>query len=541
MANIPIASVPRVQRTGVKPLRVSSRALGARGRAFGQAGQLVGQVSKQVERLGQQKRLAEDIAAIADADRIMKTSSAEYQTKISQEGDETKWLDTWGSQKKKTRNAILNQPLRPEVKRQLEIQLDNWETDGDIKAGGQVEIRGIQRSKAKILTAAELDLENGDIEAYKEKIAALVAGRMMDPDDAPAAIAKGERIVDNLLVKGDILEDPRGTREILEKVISGELKGQANPYLNLSPEQLTAALNNARKEETQQRTKLIDGFMLAAAANDNPELFVGQDIKSDTVLWAEATIKHANKDLTDGQLISLRNTLFDSGSKQANVPVSSQIRKDIAKANFGILSQNDSIDLFGEIEGRIIESNLPNEARLLKELQDKRDRKGVYSNSASSIKITELEKHTTELFDQTKFFRSAPFFKEGEFDDDNPEHIEREWQSYTDTLDSIRAVHDKDGDKTQSEIWDLVMNRPGRPDNVKRAVGSLVSFENKSREGRGISLRDENLQGEDVMRQAIEQIIREKGGEVDFREFFKVEPVLPSPKPKVSGRTRGRG
>ncbi len=395
MVELRVARAPgRVLRaeTGVQ---ISEAALTAPGRGLVSLGQDIGQVGAFFQEFAKQKAVADDFKHRIE----FESQRIKHDRNVREElrgVDEDKWVETYQKRMGEFLTGAGGQSLK------------KMSTGGQERVGGNhtlwlennitvVQTNAFKTSSAKIAASLQETLDErallGDVPQGIADIDEAVQVKAISPGRAVTLKKEFLGKVDNIRADASIRANPRSAREVIEDQLSGELKGQAAPYPNLTQPQLRAAHNRARAAEAKQKSDLYNEIVLKSEVGKAPELFAQGGAKTGNQLWQESLKLHENGDINDKQLISLRNSLFDPASKQMNTGEASRIRKKIFATNFDNMSTNEIIDAFGEIEGELFDAGLPNEVQraIYTTLQNNRDGKGAFSTPENKSKLTRLQ------------------------------------------------------------------------------------------------------------------------------------------------------
>jgi hypothetical protein len=214
-----------------------AQSLGSAGREIAGA---VTEVSKKIQ-------AARDYTVAADADRLMRQTSASFRESLQGRTDEDQWSEQWVDKSNKVRETIFEQNphLSAAAKRQIDVNLKDWASAGGIEVKTLANKQIINRSQQKIGLAADEAVKDGDENGMRQLIDGGVQHRLFFPEQGEAMKRQYANRMDEYAARNFIEQSPASAAQYL-----GE-KGKNGSYTNLtrlSPDQRDRLLTEARKK-----------------------------------------------------------------------------------------------------------------------------------------------------------------------------------------------------------------------------------------------------------------------------------------------------
>lgn len=232
-------------------------AMGAAGRSFGQA---LANTGETINQFAAKKQEATNYATFVDADRQLKESFAGFQDELQKRGDESNWVPDWQKRQVEVEKQLGVEKMAPVVRERLGPQLAVWRSQTTMQVRSQVTAREISRAKGQIEVAAELDVKNGDIDSYVEKIKGGEQRGLFSPHEAEAMIASGKSKAEYYAATDAILADPLVAMEALKARTGDDGKEFAN-FTAVDPVQRKTLIDAANVAVQRVRAETYQGLI----------------------------------------------------------------------------------------------------------------------------------------------------------------------------------------------------------------------------------------------------------------------------------------
>lgn len=190
----------------------------AGGRALG-AG--IASLGEPIAAFALKKQEAVNYGMLADAERQMKEGFMLFQDELARNGDEKTWTALWQKKVGEIEANLKMGDMPPAVRDRLSPALKDWQMMTTAQVQQQATAREIDRSKANVMAAAELDLKQGDVEAYVSKIRGGEARGLFDPREAEQLVGAGETNAEYYQATNLILTDPIAAMDALTEKNDG--------------------------------------------------------------------------------------------------------------------------------------------------------------------------------------------------------------------------------------------------------------------------------------------------------------------------------
>lgn len=258
---VPVATIPNLQRTD-STISINPNAGGNIGQALGQAGGALQSVSNDAMQWRQDRERGIFVAENAAMESALSVNFDEYEVQARAEGDESKWVPGWNERSNQIKTELLkNSRLSERSKVMLGAAFDQRNQRASETIKKKADVREISRSRAMLLGASEVDLENGDYSSFEKKIKDGIQVGLIDPEEGQKRLEQGQERVDYYEATALIETDPKLAEELLSDQTD---TGRFREFKNLSPNSRNALLGSARKRGEANRAELYNKMSLDA-------------------------------------------------------------------------------------------------------------------------------------------------------------------------------------------------------------------------------------------------------------------------------------
>lgn len=243
----PIGGAP----ANMDALMAPARAQDQMGRAIAETGSVMGEFALRAAD-------ARNRTALVESEMTMEKAFSDYQSEMSKEPDEEKWVQGWQAKSLEVKQQLLSdKKISPVVRDQLSNEFKKFEQDSTIRIGTQANVRTVERQKARLMNVADFMWQAGDYERGEIAIDTMIGAGLVTAEEGVQIKKKGAEAVDVYAVKRGQMNDPIATHEQLyEKTPSGRYRN----FTNLDDNQRAALSVQTAQRVSQFQTEVMRGL-----------------------------------------------------------------------------------------------------------------------------------------------------------------------------------------------------------------------------------------------------------------------------------------
>ncbi len=255
MPQIPLYS-HQPQASGQVNVRVNPGILNGQYEAAQRVGAAVADIGNSVAKFQLQKQEAADYATLTDVDRRMKESFLLYQDELRKQPDEKKWLPDWEQRAAKLEAEVMKD-VPATIKPRLKAEVDGWKSITSAQVRGAVTAREIEKGRAQVVDAVDMDLKLGDVDSAVAKIRGGAERGLFSPEEATKLERQTEQKADYYAAFAQVNENPAQAIEVLQERTEG---GNPKNFKALDEAQRYSLIQSARGAWNSQKIETLNGL-----------------------------------------------------------------------------------------------------------------------------------------------------------------------------------------------------------------------------------------------------------------------------------------
>ena len=259
-----------------------------------------------------------DAGIAADADVLMRETTASFQQSLRNRPDQDTWVKDFQDEAKSKQDAFISAhpKLTPKLRSDLSNGFKQWQSANSVEFGNKAELRSIERAKQGHLNQIEASAKAEDYLGVGAGIQSMVNTGLVFPEQATAIREKAYESIQHHAASHEILDNPVGAYELFsdkEKV--------AQKFNLLPPEVIDSYRREAYNASNEFQRKNLTGFQ--------DRLLGGEKISNDEIIASVAS-KQLSPNAAKSLMIGMSRGAYTFGDLDFK-----DFKNKIAEANLG--------------------------------------------------------------------------------------------------------------------------------------------------------------------------------------------------------------